>query len=108
MSATKDFTVQSAAPSTISPSKVVLFADAASNICTIVSGGAPIQIGTNWSGTLNNTQVRTGTALYQLTGTYFGVAQGALFTTGLACPKIWVPIVYAGTTYALPAYALMP
>lgn len=106
MGASKDFSTQSSAPTTIAPDRVKLYADSNSVICSIVSGGAPVQLGTEYTGKYTNTQVKTGTATYINTGIWFGTAAGATLQTGLSTPAVWLPVTFNGVQYAIPGYSL--
>ena len=105
MGATKDFRVQSSTPATPSPSVVSVYANANSVLLSQVSGSAPIQLGSAFTGAYANPQIQTGMATYVNTGIWFGTA-GTTLQTGLATPAVWVPISYNGVQYAVPAYNL--
>jgi len=96
---------QSVAP-TIQAGVVGLWINTGNVLVTQVSGSGPVTVGLQLTGSLPNTAIQTGTASYLLTGTYFGVAQGALLGTGLGTPFAWIPILSGSTTLAIPAYKL--
>lgn len=106
MAASKTLIQQSSAPTSITPSTVVLYVDSSNQLLTITSGGAPVAPGTLITGRIAQSAIRTGTAAYLATGTVFGTAQGAILQTGLGTPAGWAPITVNGTGYAIPFYAL--
>lgn len=105
MSATKDFSVQTSAPTTISPSKVVLYADSSNNVLSIVSGGAPVQIGTTYTGVLETAQAGTGMGVLN-TGIWIGKPSNEVPMTGLGTPHIFLPVQYNGSGFLVPAYSI--
>lgn len=103
-----DYRYQTTAPDSPGSSVKGVYANSNGFLVTKSSAGVELLIGTEYSGVLPNTAIRTGTASFLLTGTYFTTAQGELFGTGLGCPAAWVPVRYNSTNYALPLYALQP
>ena len=101
-----DLRIQATTPGGILPNVVGLYANTGGVICTIASGGAPVQVGGTYTGVLTNNQIKTGSATYINTGIWFGDAAGATLQTGLSTPRIWLAINYNGTGFAIPAYAL--
>ena len=103
MGATKELRT-GIAPTTISPGVVSLYASASNVILSVISGGAPVVVGGTFTGSYATAAIATGMGQVS-TGFWFGQGSNSLTSTGLGPPAAWLSIQFAGTGYAIPAYA---
>lgn len=103
-----DLSYQSVTPGNPTPNRVGVYANSGTaTVFTIVSGGAPRQIGTTYTGNYTDVNVATGRGVLQ-TGTFFGgTGAGIVPGTGLASPWKWLAVYdQNGTNLVIPAYLL--